>query len=330
MTKLPGILENFRNKKIFVLGDYVADEYLFGSPSRISREAPVLILRQVSREVGLGGAGNALNNLICLGCQAIPIGVVGDDEMGEKLSKMVSSMGKDTRFLLKEKGGTTTTKTRVLAGGPHTVRQQVVRIDQGEYDRLSTFNEDQILKTLDHIEMEADALLVSDYQYGVLSSRIIEKVNAIAQNRKIIVTVDSRYQMLKFRDVTALTPNEPEVEEATGISINGRKETVQRCGQSLLTTIRSDAVLITRGNEGMALFLKEGGSHFLPIHGSDEVADVVGAGDTVTAIFTLALVAGGTFPEAMHLANVGGGIVVTKRGAATVNLEELREAIGRS
>lgn len=329
MAALNSIIENFPDKRIFVLGDYVADEYLFGSTSRISREAPVLILRQVSREMGLGGAGNALSNLRSLGCQATPIGVVGDDEMGGKLSLMISGMGSDTRFLLKEKGGTTTTKTRVLAGGTHTVRQQVVRIDQGEYDRLSTDNEDQLLKILDHIESEADALLVSDYQYGVLSSRIIEKVNAIAQNRKIIVTVDSRYQMLKFQDVTALTPNEPEVEEATGIRINGRKETVQRCGLSLLTTIRSDAILITRGNEGMALFLKDGGTHFLPIHGSDEVADVVGAGDTVIAIFTLTLAAGGSFPEAMRLANMGGGIVVGKRGAATVNLEELREVIER-
>ena len=117
------------------------------------------------------------------------------------------------------------------------------------------------------------------------------------------------------------------MEEATGIRINGKEETVQRCGRSLLTKIRSDAVLITRGNEGMALFLKEGGWHFLPIHGSNEVADVVGAGDTVIAIFTLTIAAGGSFPEAMHLANIGGGIVVTKRGAATVSLTELREVI---
>lgn len=312
-----------------VLGDFVADEYLFGLTSRISREAPVLILRHVSKEIGLGGAGNAVNNLAALGARVIPVGVVGEDEMGGELLRLLKRRGVDTRLLFVERGRDTTTKTRILAGGPHTARQQVIRIDRGKYDHRSPKIEERILQALDEQGDKVQALLVSDYQYGVLSPRVIEKVNAIAKEGRLIVTVDSRYRMLKFKNVTALTPNEPEVEEALGVRLDEREETLRAAGLRILQEVGSQAVLITRGSKGMALIMPDGPSHFIPVFGSDEISDVTGAGDTVIAVFTLALTAGASLLEAAQWANVGGGIVVMKRGAATASREELGQALGK-
>lgn len=329
IPRLKKILSGFADRKIMVLGDFVADEYLFGLTSRISREAPVLILRHVSKEIGLGGAGNAVNNLAVLGARVIPVGVVGEDEMGGELLRLLKRRGVDTRLLFVERGRDTTTKTRILAGGPHTARQQVIRIDRGEYDHRSPKIEERVLQALDEQGDKVQALLVSDYQYGVLSPRVIEKVNAIAKEGRLVVTVDSRYRMLKFKNVTALTPNEPEVEEALGVRLDEREETLRAAGYRILQEVGSQAVLITRGSKGMALIMPDGSSHFIPVFGSHEISDVTGAGDTVIAIFTLALTTGASLLEAAQWANVGGGIVVMKRGAATASREELERALSK-
>ena len=313
-----------------VLGDFVADEYLFGLTSRVSREAPVLVLRYASKEIGLGGAGNAVNNLIALGAQVTPVGVVGDDEMGRKLISLLKHHKVDTRFMFIEKGRDTTTKTRVLAGGPHTTQQQVIRIDRGEYDRYVRFIEERILKVLDEKIDQVEALLISDYQYGVLTPRVIEKVNAIAKRKRIVITVDSRYRMLQYKGVTALTPNEPEVEEALAIKLDGSDEMIRSTGERILKKVSSQAVLITRGSKGMGLIRSDQKAQFIPVFGNDEVADVTGAGDTVIAILTLALSAGGSLLEAAYLANIGGGLVVMKQRAATVSREEMAQALKRS
>lgn len=327
--RLNKILSGFSRKKILVVGDLVADEYLFGRTSRISREAPVLILKYDSREIGLGGAGNAVNNLVALGAEPIPVGIVGNDEMGRMLVDRLRDRGVDTRFVFMEEGRDTTTKTRILAGESHTIRQQVIRMDRGEYDRLASDSEEKILAALDEAGHGADAVLVSDYQYGVLSPRVIEHINGVAGKGETTVTVDSRYQMLKFRGITALTPNEPEVSEALGLKLTDDPDAVRACGEDLIKRIGSRGVLITRGSKGMMLVLSDGKWHDIPIFGSDEVADVTGAGDTVIAVFTLALTAGASFLEAAQLANVGGGIVVMKRGAATVDVRELQGALSR-
>jgi rfaE bifunctional protein kinase chain/domain len=320
-------MRNFRDRKIMVLGDFVADEYIFGKTHRISREAPVLILKYGSREIGLGGAGNALNNILSLGGRPVPVGIIGDDEMGRALGGLLRDKAVDTDGLFTEPGRDTTTKTRILAGDTHTVRQQVIRVDRGEYDRLSAESEKKILDFLDSRSRDVDAVLVSDYQYGVLSPRIIDKINRMPAGRRPIITVDSRYRMLRFYGVSALTPNEPEVEQAMGVKLDDDETTLRECAGRILKEVSCEAVLITRGSKGMALFLADGGSHLLPIHGSDEVADVTGAGDTVIAVFTLALAAGATYLEAARLANVGGGIVVMKRGAAAVTTEEIGSAL---
>jgi rfaE bifunctional protein kinase chain/domain len=320
-------MRGFRDRKIMILGDFVADEYIFGKTHRISREAPVLILKFGSREIGLGGAGNALNNILSLGARPVPVGVLGDDEMGRAIEERLREKGVDAAGLFTEPGRDTTTKTRILAGDTHTVRQQVIRVDRGEYDRLSPESEKRILEFLDSRAKEMDAILVSDYQYGVLSRRVIEKINALAAGGGPIITVDSRYRMLRFRGVTALTPNEPEVAEATGVRLDDDEAALRECAARILKEVSCRAVLITRGSKGMALFLSDGDSHFIPIHGSDEVADVTGAGDTVIAVFTLALAAGASYLEAASLANIGGGIVVMKRGAAAVTTQEIESAL---
>jgi len=312
-----------------VLGDFVADEYILGKTSRISREAPVLILEYLSRQVVLGGAGNATNNLAALGAGVVPMGVIGDDETGREVTRQLKRLGIDTTLLRVQRDHVTTTKTRIMAGGrhQHTSQQQVVRIDRGETNRVSERSEATFLRALDEETTRMDALVISDYQYGVLSPRVIEKVNQIVKRDSCLVVVDSRYRMLSFRGVTAVTPNEPEVEEALGIRLEDDEEAVRVAGERILDRVQSRAVLITRGSKGMALIEPGGKSEFIPIHGTDEIADVTGAGDTVIVIFTLALASGATLLEAAQLANVGGGLVVMKRGTATVSREELQSAL---
>lgn len=328
--RLTKIVQQFADKKIMVLGDFVADEYILGKTSRISREAPVLILEYLSRQVVLGGAGNATNNLAALGAAVVPMGVIGDDETGREVMRQLKRLGVDTALLRVQRDHVTTTKTRVMAGGrhQHTSQQQVVRIDRGETNRVSERSEAAFLKALDEETPRMDGVVISDYQYGVLSPRVIEKVNQIVKRDSCLVVVDSRFRMLSFRGVTAVTPNEPEVEEALGIRLEDDEEAVRVAGERILDRVQSRAVLITRGSKGMAL-IEPGKAEFIPIHGTDEIADVTGAGDTVIVIFTLALASGATLLEAAQLANVGGGIVVMKRGTATVSPEELKRALAR-
>jgi rfaE bifunctional protein kinase chain/domain len=327
--RLRKIVEQFAGKKIMVLGDFVADEYILGKTSRISREAPVLILQYLSRQVVLGGAGNATNNLAALGATVVPMGVIGDDETGREVTRQLKRLGVDTALLRTQRDRVTTTKTRIMAGGrhQHTSQQQVVRIDRGEFDRVSDQTEAAFLMALDEEIPHMDALVISDYQYGVLSPRVIEKINQIAKRDSCIITVDSRYRMLSFRGVSAVTPNEPEVEEALGIRLSDEEAAVRAAGEQILERVQSRAVLITRGSKGMALIEQDGKAEFIPIYGTDEIADVTGAGDTVIVIFTLALASGATLLEAAQLANIGGGIVVMKRGTATVCREELEAAL---
>ncbi len=329
--RLRAIARQFRGKRIMVLGDFVADEYILGKTSRISREAPVLILQYASRQIVLGGAGNATANLAALGATVIPLGIIGDDETGREVTRHLKQLGIDTSLLLMQRGRVTTTKTRIMAGGQHqhTSQQQVVRVDRGEFDSLPKEIEGMFLKALDERIDQVDALLVSDYQYGVLSPRVIEKVNQIAKRGRCIITVDSRYRISSFHGVTAVTPNEPEVEEALGTRLDDREEAVRAAGEKILRRVKSKAVLITRGSKGMALIESGGKTEFIPVFGTDEIADVTGAGDTVIVIFTLALASGATLTEAAHLANIGGGIVVMKRGTATVHPDELEAALGK-
>ncbi|MEW5802160.1 MAG: PfkB family carbohydrate kinase [bacterium] len=324
--RLLTILDQFSSKKIMVLGDLIADEYVFTNCSRISREAPVLILRYESRKVILGGGANATHNVSTLGAEVWPVGVVGKDEMGECVLDLMREKGISTGLIHMVKGVHTTTKTRVLAGSHHTTKQQVVRIDREPDGRAHGEVEEFVIHSLENNIDRVDALLVSDYGLGICTAKVREKISQLAEQTSKIITVDSRYEILSYRGVTALTPNEPEIEGALHVQLNSEAD-LEACGQSALRKTGCQNILITRGKKGMFLLERSGDSCFIPIYGKDEVADVTGAGDTVISTFTLALTAGATRIEAARLANYAGGIVVMKVGTAPIYWKELQEAV---
>ena len=316
----------FRGHTVVVVGDLIADEYLFGKPARISREAPVLILRFTEREVGLGGGANAAHNVHALGSRVVLIGVVGRDAPGDELLGLVHAAGMPTDGIVTENGRPTPVKTRIMAGGYQATRQQVVRLDREPEGDLQTITEDALVTRLTGLAERADAILVSDYGYGTVTPRVFERIRAIARRTGAVVSVDSRYQLPRFTGVTAATPNEAELEQLAGTAVDDERG-VEKAGRQLLERLEARLLLVTRGSRGMALLERDGGSSFIPIHGTDEIADVTGAGDTVISTFTVALASGAAPVDAATLANVAGGIVVMKRGTATVSPAELAQAL---
>jgi len=322
MNPLTDILGRFKGKRIVVFGDLVADVFVYGEISRISREAPVLILNHRETQLVPGGGANAIHNLCSLGATAIPVGLVGDDLEGQQLLEYFSNLGIDVGGITVAKSYRTPTKMRILAGAVHSQRQQIVRLDSGSSlreEKLRTAIERKLKQAL----KSADALLISDYGYGLATPQIIANV----RSNSLSVTIDSRFALMGFSSLTAATPNEPEVEAALGISIGDDAGKLEWAGRSLLRKLKHDALLITRGKDGMALFERGKKTMHIPIHGSDEVADVTGAGDTVIATFSLALAAGANSQQAARLANYAGGIVVMKYGTRPVMYEELLEAV---
>ena len=324
--RLRQTVEAFRGRTVVVVGDLIADEYLFGKPARISREAPVLILRFTEREVGLGGAANAAHNVHALGARVVPIGVVGRDAPGDELLGLVHAAGMPTDGIVTENGRPTPVKTRIMAGGYQATRQQVVRLDREPEAELQTITEDALVTRLTGLAERADAILVSDYGYGTVTPRVFERIRAIARRTGAVVSVDSRYQLPRFTGVTAATPNEAELEQLAGTAVDDERG-VEKAGRQLLERLEARLLLVTRGSRGMALLERDGGSSFIPIHGTDEIADVTGAGDTVISTFTVALASGAAPIDAATLANMAGGIVVMKRGTATVSPAELAQAL---
>jgi rfaE bifunctional protein kinase chain/domain len=323
---LGAIIDRLARPTVVVVGDLITDEYVFGKPSRISREAPVLILRFAEREALLGGAANAAHNVHALGARVVPLGVIGDDAAGAELRALLGAAGISSEGIVIEHGRTTPMKTRIMAGGYQATRQQLVRVDREPAGEPQPTTEDALLARLDALAARADAIVISDYGYGTVTPRVFERVRAIAQRAGAIVSVDSRYQLPRFAGVTAATPNEAELELLAGAPADDER-TVEKAGRHLLERLDARMLLVTRGSRGMALLERDGATTFIPIHGTDEIADVTGAGDTVISTFTLALACGARPIEAASLANVAGGVVVMKRGTATVSALELRQAL---
>jgi D-glycero-beta-D-manno-heptose-7-phosphate kinase len=323
---LGAVVNRLARPTVVVIGDLIVDEYLFGKPSRISREAPVLILRFAEREALLGGAANAAHNVHALGARVVPLGVIGDDAAGAEIRTLLGATGIPTEGVVTERGRTTPMKTRIMAGGYQATRQQLVRLDREPAGEPQPTTEDALIARLDALAAHADAILISDYGYGTVTPRIFERARAIAQRAGGVVSVDSRYHLPRFNGVTAATPNEAELELLAGMPADDER-TVEKAGRQLLERLDARMLLVTRGSRGMALLERDGATTFIPIHGTDEIADVTGAGDTVISTFTLALACGATPIEAASLANVAGGVVVMKRGTATVSALELRQAL---
>jgi D-glycero-beta-D-manno-heptose-7-phosphate kinase len=324
--RLLALVSSFAGRRLLVAGDYVLDRFVFGHPKRISREAPVLILRFQREESLPGAAGNTAANVRALGGTPLPVGAVGDDDAGATLTSIFRERGIATDGLIEVPGYRTPTKTRVLAGGAHSIKQQVVRYDQEDHlpeggDWRRRFSE-----ALSRAASAADAAVLSDYGYGAISPADVAALRA-RLSAGAPVLVDSRRELASYAGVDAATPNEEELEESAGGSLGDSAEALAAAGDWLRRTIGCRTLLVTRGSQGMALFDGAIRPTLIPVHGTDQVADVTGAGDTVLAAFSLALASGASPLEAALLANFAGGVVVMKMGTATASAEELAAAI---
>lgn len=330
LLALAEYVKQFSSKTIVLLGDFVADEFQFGEISRVSREAPVLILRHRETQVLPGGGANAANNLAALGARVLPVTAVGDDSAGDALIAGFRQKKVDASGIFRAKGWATPTKTRFLAGWAHTVAQQVLRVDREPQGALPEATSAKIQKKLRATLRSGDALAVSDYGFGVASPQAVRE--ALKKNgRALPVTLDARYQLTSYAKagILSATPNEAELEALHHTSIGQNLVELDRCGHATLTAMKLGALLVTRGRHGMALFQPEKEAVHIPVHGSDQAVDVIGAGDTVLAAYTLGLACAASPLEAAHIANIAGGLVVMKRGTATVSREELLDAIRR-
>jgi D-glycero-beta-D-manno-heptose-7-phosphate kinase len=334
LLALAECVDQFASKTIVVVGDFVADEYQFGDISRVSREAPVLILRHRETRLVPGGGANAANNFAALGARVLPVTAVGDDATGEALiayfrgQNLGPAQNLGVGGILRLKNRATPTKTRFLAGWAHTVAQQVLRVDREPGFELPDGVRRELLAKLKANLKAADAVAISDYGFGVATPELVRQARAAARNA-IPITLDARHHLDAYTraGITSATPNEAELEALHHVSIGQNLEQLKRCGFATLIKMKLEALLVTRGRHGMALF--EPGNRFtqIPVHGSDQAVDVTGAGDTVLAAYTLALACKASALQAAHIANIAGGLVVMKRGTATVSRDELLRAI---
>ena len=324
LAPLAPLLQKFSRSRVVVVGDFVADEYVFGETERISREAPVLIVRFERSELAPGGAGNAAQNLASLGVDVRAVGLVGHDALGSRLLGVLRAGAVDVKGIQRVRGRATEAKTRILAGGRSTRRQQMLRVDRTP-EPVPPAVERRLIADLRRAARGATAVLASDYGSGVLSPRVVEALRGL-RRRGIPVCVDSRYALNAFSGLTMLKPNEPELEAATGIRAS-TPEGLARAARSLLRRLGCETLLVTRGRNGMSLFVRGGRPVHLDAHGDKEAVDVTGAGDTVAATYAAALASGAEAVEAMQLANVAASIVVQKAGTATVSREEIRREL---
>lgn len=320
-------IQRFKQASILHIGDLVLDQFLFGEISRISREAPVLILKYRETINIPGGGANAANNLLTLGARVFPVGMLGQDEAGDWLSNFYRNNGTDISGLIRHKRYHTPVKTRILAGSFHSSMQQMLRIDRESNDRQPPVGNEEILARIRRFLPEINGVVISDYGYGFIRSEIIKEVSEYCRARNIPVVVDSRFDMRGYSEVNSLTPNISEVEQAYQVRIGEDLNQMDRVANQILSGQKLEALLITRGRLGMSLYQKDERPVHISVFGSDEVADVTGAGDTVIAVYTLALACGASYEIAARMSNYAGGLVVMKRGTATVSDIELKTAI---
>jgi rfaE bifunctional protein kinase chain/domain len=323
--RLVDLIKHFSKSKILVLGDFIVDEFVFGEISRVSREAPVLILRHKGASACPGGAANTVANASALGAEVIPLGMIGDDTWADTLvSLWPKSVIHD--FVFRNSEFRTTRKSRILAGSSHSFRQQVVRLDYEYGIKLSRKEENTLISSLEELLPSVEVLVVSDYSLGNLTERVRTEAIRMAATHSVSVVVDSRDDPSGYPGATTVTPNITEVEATVGHTVGRSIEEMEKTCMDARVKWKAEALLVTRGKFGMSLFSKDGAIH-ISAFGTDEVVDVTGAGDTVAATYATGLAAGASFEEAARLANYAGGLVVMKKGTATVSSSELRAAI---
>ena len=329
--RLLGLIEAMAGQPVVMLVDLVADLFITGTPKRISREAPVLILSYQGERLIPGGGANAVANVAALGGRPLPLGVVGDDASGRGLLDAFHEHGVTTQGIQVRSGYRTPTKVRILGGGKHSIKQQIVRYDIEETLTLTVEEHDRFAEALERWSKEerpersARVAILSDYGYGTVEPELLPLIRE-ALGPGAILVCDSRYRLGDFRGLDGATPNEEEAEALLGLAVDDDPVRLEKGGNALRELLGAHFLLITRGSRGMSLFERASAVH-LPVHGTDQVADVTGAGDTVIGTFALALAAGATPLEAALLANYAGGVVVMKMGTATLTREELRHAV---
>ena len=320
-------LKKFNKINILIIGDMVADVYLKGNISRVSREAPVLVLEHAGEKVVPGGAANVVHNVATLGGQAFAVGLIGNDKAGGGLRDILNDKNVETTGLIVEENRPTITKTRIIAGGSATVSQQIVRIDQEMKSPILNQTEESFINILKQVIDKIDAVVLSDYGSGMLSDKIRSFIIESCQEKNIKTIVDSRYDILKFEGVSFVKQNEAEAAKAVGFELTS-EDAVVTAGKILLEKLQAEGIIISRGEQGMSLIQDNGEIHHIPVVDKSEVFDVSGAGDTAVAAFILAIASGAKPVEATKIANFAAGIAVRKLGTATVSNEELKEVLG--
>jgi len=321
---LPALVRKFPALTVAVWGDFVADEFIAGEIARVSREAPVLILKRRSRVWAAGGGANAAVNLAALGVRVRAVGCVGDDQAGHQLLAIFSAAGVDAGGVHLVGQRITPTKSRILAHHAHTAPQQVVRLDHEPPPLAPAFRQ-RLIASARRAARRADGVLISDYGYGAVDPAAALAVRRLAL-KDAPLCVDARYNIGAYRGCTAATPNEAELEAAVKVPM-ASAAALERAGRSLARQLACPHLLVTRGRDGMALFEPRRPTLHLPVVGSQQALDVTGAGDTVVAVFAAALAAGADGPTAAALANHAAGLVVMKPGTATVSSAELLRAL---
>jgi len=323
--RLLNIVRSFPERKLLIIGDSIADKFLYGSIARVSREAPVFILRHESTETVPGGAANCALNLAALGANVSLISIAGNDEAGQALRDKLSAAGVNVDGLVLSEKVQTTTKVRILAGHAHAAKQQVIRVDYEDAPLRDTSLRESLNALLKSALHAADAVIISDYNYGLIDEHAVELVREGQRTKNIPVLVDSRFRLADFSGFTAATPNQDEVEQVLGQSITSLTQ-LESLASRLKEQLQYQALLVTRGSNGMMLLTDDDLPLHIPAVGA-QALDGTGAGDTVIATFALALASGASFVDAAHLANHAGGLVVMKRGTASISAAELEHAI---
>ncbi len=328
--RLLALVRGMAGRPVPMLVDLVADRFVLGTPKRISREAPVLILRYEGEHLTPGGGANAVANVAALGGRPLPLGVVGADDSGRELVAALADRGVDTTGILVREGYRTPTKVRIVGGARHALKQQIVRYDVEDRLELTAAERAAFTARLDAWAAGGErprVAIVSDYGYGGVEPALVPGLRAALGGDGRVVC-DSRYRLDAFCTVgcDGATPNEEETEALLGGPLDGAEGGPAAAGERLRRRLGIGFLLVTQGSHGMSLFAAPGVAH-LPVHGTDQVADVTGAGDTVIGTFALALAAGATPLEAALLADYAGGVVVMKMGTATLDAAELAHAV---
>jgi len=324
---LKNYIAKLPNQKVLVLGDLAIDEMIYGDAERISREAPVLILQHTHTKIILGGASNAAHNAATLSPKNISVcGVCGDDFQSGQMFQAFKNAGINTEYLIKDSTRKTTTKTRISGSITTSITQQIVRIDRQTNTPISKETEEKILIAIEKAIPENDAVILSDYHIGTLTDKIIERAIELANKNDKIIVVDAQKNLEKYKNVTSMTPNEPDTQKSTGIVLND-EEDLKRAGDKLLQETNAKSILITCGADGMFVAKPNKNYTKIPVFNKSEVFDVTGAGDTVTAVYTLALASGADAVYAAIIGNIAASIVVRQFGCATTTVQELLNAV---